>query len=352
MSRDVLLSIYIATYNRLSIINDKIRNILKLESEDFDIWVLDDCSDDGTYEELKKINDTRLHILRNKSRKGCLKDGAMTNWYRLLEECDGLFMLHLNDRDVLHGDVLFDFIRFLKNHKDYSGGICDSYSGVKIYESPEESLLSIPYRAVHPTGVVFRTDLYRSILRREEYFTKERSYIHPHDLVLGDLSRYGKMFEFYKIYNLADTNSFANNRSFLYKRGSEHTSWFSPEERTKEFELFIIHLSGLDFKEAIKKQKALKIAKSYLYYCTFNYMFYVTDPGQTQHYGIEPQKITGKDLFREMKKYILKSGAILKQNNLIDDVVSYQMKLTSYFWMIYIGKPLWDLYKKGANRKW
>ncbi len=42
----IMLSIYIATYNRKEILRRKIDEMLAIKSDDFDVWVLDDCSND------------------------------------------------------------------------------------------------------------------------------------------------------------------------------------------------------------------------------------------------------------------------------------------------------------------
>lgn len=346
------LSIYIATYNRKEILKKKLDDILETVSNDFDVWVLDDCSDDGTVEMLSDFSDTRLHYIQNKERVGINKDGAMPNWYRLLEVCDGRFALHLNDRDVFYIDKFLTLIEFLKNHWDYSGGVCDSFSGIKYYDSPEEALFAIPYKASHPTGIIFRTDLYKAIIGREKYFEKETSYIHPHDLVLGKLSENGKMFRYDKIFGLADTESFAKNKSFYYNKGTEKTSWFAPAERLKEFQMFINHMETLSFSHKIKEKKVIEIAKAYLYFCTFNYKYYITDPGQTQHYGIEMQSFGSKKMINCAEEFIAKSSDILRNQNLLQNVSSYKIKMKTYFYVIYLMKPIWDIYKKGANRKW
>jgi len=348
----IMLSIYIATYNRKEILRRKIDEMLAIKSDDFDVWVLDDCSNDGTVEMLSEFPDTRLHYIQNKERVGINEDGAMPNWYRLLEACDGRFALHLNDRDIFYTNKLPDLIKFLKNHMDYSGGICDSFSGIKYYDSPEEALMEIPYKASHPTGVVFRTDLYKTIAEREKIFEKETSYIHPHDLVLGKLSEGGKMFRYNKIFELADTESFAKNKSFYYNKGTEKTSWFAPAERLKEFQMFIKHMENLSFTWQIKEKKAIEIAKSYLYFCTFNYKYYITDPGQTQHYGIEVQPFGRKRMICCAEEFIEKSSGILNEQHLLQNISLYKIKMNTYFYAIYILKPLWDIYKKGANRKW
>lgn len=348
----IVLSIYIATFNRRKVLKKKIEEILSIPSQEFDIWVLDDCSNDGTYEMLQEICDYRLHSIQNTERMGNKRDGAMPNWYQLLEKCDGKFALHLNDRDLFYTDKLLNLIDFLKAHPNCSAGICDSFSKLKFYETPEAAFYNIPYKGSHPSGIIFRMDLYKKILNREQIFTKEKSYIHPHDLILGELSKYGRMFRFYKIFGLADKKSFAENKSFLYKKGDDKTAWFAPGERLKEFELFLSSLNQQPFSQMVKKKKAQEIAKCYLYFCTFNYKFYITDEGQTKHYGIKKRIFTRKDMFNSMKKFLDKSSILLKNQNLLDEKKVYERQMTLYFWFVYYGRPFWNLYKKGIRRKW
>ena len=232
----VTLSIYIATYNRKEILKRKLEGILAVPSQDFNVWILDDCSDDGTDYMVKEITDNRIRYIRNEERMGTKADGAMPNWYKLLEVCDGHFAFHLNDRDVFYTEKLLGLINFLKRHWEYVAGVCDNFTGEKVYTTPEEALIAIPYKASHPTGIIFRTDLYKSIPERESFFKREMSYIHPHDLVLGKLSENGKMFRYDKMFELADRESFANNKSFFFNKGNEKTAWFAPDETT--FELF------------------------------------------------------------------------------------------------------------------
>ena len=93
------------------------------------IYILDDASNDGTVEALKQIDDCRLHVDRNDSRIGVLKDGAMPNWYRLLEKCDGKFALHLNDRDLIDANGIVNLVEFLEEHPTMTGGICNLMGG-------------------------------------------------------------------------------------------------------------------------------------------------------------------------------------------------------------------------------
>lgn len=129
MNERPILSIFIATYNRKEILLDKIRSLLGIKSDDFDILVLDDMSTDGTVDALKSINDSRIRVFQNKERNGTLKDGVMQNWYRLLEMCDGQFAFHLNDRDLIDTEGMADLIAFLKDHPTVTGGLCNIGGG-------------------------------------------------------------------------------------------------------------------------------------------------------------------------------------------------------------------------------
>ena len=185
----MILSIFIATYNRKEIVVNKIKELLRIQSKELDIFVLDDVSGDGTTDALKQIKDLRLHIGTNSERVGILKDGAMPNWYHLL-------------------------------------------------------------------------------------------------------------------------------------------------------------LQVLLINKELKRAKVVQIAKRYLFYCTLNYAFFISDAGQTAHYGIEPMKLTRKKLFAIMQRFVDESYRILQEYGMGDKERKYKATLISYFWAIYFGKPVWDKIKQ------
>lgn len=338
------MSIYIATYNRKHVLITSIKEILTLRNFDFDIWILDDCSSDGTVEELNKIQDRRLHIITNSMRIGIGKDGVMPNWLKLAEFCDGTFCFHLNDRDTIDKNKLIKLINFLKHNTDTMGGICNLLYGHKIYNSTE-AFLKIPYEASHPTGIIFNVDAFRKIDNRAAFYTKEYSYIHPHDLILGRLCEMGKMFRFEKIWKLANSSSFQNNKSFLYKKGGVNNSWFSPTERIKEYALFLAAIRSSIFPDAIKQAKAYSIAKHYLFYCTINYAYFISDPGQTAHYGIIPQKLSLREIIKEKNNFVSSSYKLMKLNDFQIHKYEYKICMDLYLYNFYFGRLAWRILK-------
>lgn len=206
--------------------------------------------------------------------------------------------------------------------------------------------MAIPYFDSHPTGIVVNVEEYKLIAERQQMFTKQAAYIHPHDLILGKLSEYGEMFRYKTIWSLADEESFAGNKSFLYKKGSIEDAWFSPKGRTAEFELFIKAISETSFSMTVKSAKAQQIAKRYLFYCTLNYAFFISNPGQTAHYGIQLKKLTRKELAQLAHQFIGKSYEVMNAKGLVGSQAKYKSTMTTYFWATYYGKPVWDKVKK------
>ena len=223
--------------------------------------------------------------------------------------------------------------------------------GYSLYSSPDEAFMAVPYFGSHPTGIVFNVEEYKLLSDRKQMFTKQAAYIHPHDLILGKLAEYGEMFRFKTIWSLADEKSFSGDKSFLYKKGTIEDAWFSPKGRTIEFELFIKAIIETSFSQERKLAKAQQIAKRYLFYCTLNYAFFISNPGQTAHYGIEPKKLTQKDLSRQAHQFIDKSYETMSAFGLGCNKAKYKRVMMTYFWAIYFGKPVWDKVKNLKKRK-
>ena len=64
------VSVCIAVYNGLPYLKEQISSVLKDCSEDCIIYILDDCSNDGSFDYLCTIDDPRI-ILRKNDRNIC-----------------------------------------------------------------------------------------------------------------------------------------------------------------------------------------------------------------------------------------------------------------------------------------
>ena len=66
-----LISVIIPTYNRKNIIQKAITSVLNQSYTNFELIIIDDGSNDGTYNLLKSLKDERIRILHHEINKGC-----------------------------------------------------------------------------------------------------------------------------------------------------------------------------------------------------------------------------------------------------------------------------------------
>ncbi|WP_323090079.1 glycosyltransferase [Allobaculum sp. JKK-2023] len=344
-----ILSICISTFNRPKDVYEKVLSITKCQSEDFDIIIQDCSTNDETYELLKNIRDGRLLYFRKQVKKHDT-NSVMDCWKTVLVFADGLFALNINDRDNINIGELPRFISFLKNHTDMAGGVCKNVVGISKYRTIKKAFLHIPYNSYHPSGVVINTSLLQNIKNIDALFKEENCYIHPHDLLLAELSCLGPMFSYKrKLWSLADEISFKNSASYLYDDNKDvEEFWFSPKNRLIEYELFIEHMISLNLQNELIEKKIANISKRYLYLSTINYAYFLGDKGQTAHYGIKPRKVDIKELIDLKNAYITNSVEVLEKHGIALQQKKYITLINMYFIYLLIISPIWNIVKKSV----
>ena len=113
------IGIYVPAKNTAKYIGDAIRSVLAQEMDDWTMVVLDDASDDGTFEAAKQVADSRCLIVRNEFSCGLigkLKNQAM----RLLPENE--FVCHVGSDDLIVPECLSSYVDFMDKHKDKEVG--------------------------------------------------------------------------------------------------------------------------------------------------------------------------------------------------------------------------------------
>jgi glycosyltransferase involved in cell wall biosynthesis len=128
------VSVLIPTYNRLKYISDCILSALNQEYDDFEIVIVDNCSDDGSWEICERFasNYTRIRAYRNNS-----NIGPVLNWMRCAELARGKFSKILFSDDKLESSCLSEMVPKLDNP---DVGLV--FSGAFIGSSSEDSTRS------------------------------------------------------------------------------------------------------------------------------------------------------------------------------------------------------------------
>lgn len=110
-----LISIIIPTYNRPELTIKAIQSILNQEYQNFEILIIDDCSDTNYYLELPKI-DSRIRIFHTTQNSGPAIARNIG-----LENTQGKYIGFLDSDDEYLSNHLQTGINFLENNPEYDG---------------------------------------------------------------------------------------------------------------------------------------------------------------------------------------------------------------------------------------
>ena len=106
------VSILIPVYNRVKLIDECVQSALDQTYSNFEVVVVDNASDDGTWEICKQLalQDSRVRVFRNNS-----NIGPVRNWRRCVEEAKGEFSKILFSDDTLEPDCLAEMVLTLED---------------------------------------------------------------------------------------------------------------------------------------------------------------------------------------------------------------------------------------------
>ena len=89
------ISVIMSTYNRENIILDSVYSILNQTISDFEFIIIDDASQDNTFQEIKSINDNRIRLYKNIENRGCT-----FNYHTAQNLARGKYIAHIDDDDI------------------------------------------------------------------------------------------------------------------------------------------------------------------------------------------------------------------------------------------------------------
>lgn len=106
-----MISVIIPTYNRFELLNRAIDSVVTQTYKDLEIIVVDDCSEDPRYQNLK--NDQRIRYIRMEKRTGLPACGRNMG----IKNCIGDWVAFLDDDDVWLGTKLEKQMSFSDKYK-------------------------------------------------------------------------------------------------------------------------------------------------------------------------------------------------------------------------------------------
>nr|MDO8078252.1 glycosyltransferase family 2 protein [Candidatus Freyarchaeota archaeon] len=102
------VSVVLCAYNRKHDVTECIDSILKQDYPDFDVWVVDDASTDGTYEFLKERfgKNKKLHLIRNDTEMGNTRSRNM-----VMRRSKGEIIASTDDDCIVHRDWIANLVK-------------------------------------------------------------------------------------------------------------------------------------------------------------------------------------------------------------------------------------------------
>lgn len=161
----IVLSICIPTYNRGKALVKNLNHLTSFKSDEIEIVVTDNCSQDDTEGRTKKIKDPRIKYFRNETNLGFDK-----NLLKCCESANGMYYFFLSDEDILDLETLPWIIEFIKKSNNITqilGSVGDLRPGKRklyynpgdqIYKSGHNALVKILFENGYLSGIILRND--------------------------------------------------------------------------------------------------------------------------------------------------------------------------------------------------
>lgn len=164
-----IVSFCIPCYNSADLVFRVVTQILKCKDERFQVVVSDSSSSDDTLKRLYSIKDTRLKI--------CVTQPipAEMNFLNALNCGDGEWLYLVMGRDLILADSipkLIDLLNMISSKKDIAfvkdqATTQKKYDKIQYYDSKADALKRFIVDLSHPTGAIFRRDVFSKIPNKE-----------------------------------------------------------------------------------------------------------------------------------------------------------------------------------------
>ena len=291
---DKLLTIGVPTYERRLSVRERVEEYLSSGlTNEVSLWVVDNDSTDGTYEELHRDFSGKIKLLRQKSNLGFAR-----NFLSLFENCETPYLMISSDEDRVNYENVRNFLSFLQEY----GPTAVSPQFIiqnEIYrgETGIRNILPTEYRLAsnYISGLTFKiSDTTDSILHILKLIDEEShaAVVYPQVLLFLELTLKGNCFWFDQVLGvkkdqLTSHITTKNGKYFnLPGRWEEYKSFYSyfdqlskrfPEYGQKIATIRDIHMMSLfhlfrtsvlhecpEFEEAFRREAASRLDLSEL----------------------------------------------------------------------------------------
>ena len=353
-----IVSFCIATYQRYEVLNELIQEILSVESDEMEIVVCDNKSEDGSIEKIMEIKDRRLKVYINP-----MNVGSALNIHESLDKGSGEYLFYVNDRDNVDKFKISKLIEILKCLKkaDVAFAKCvpvqNAIEPYQIFEGGKDALVMFACKLDHPTGYIFRRDRWREIKNRRYFFKNQKYGNYPITQVAAILAQSQKGALIFG--DICDWNrhriDFSVVKSGYYSDRADKRLYYSPEVLSEELKIGYYFLKKIGVSEEIRNQILLDRYKMYLSICVKEYRNLVSDPMHTAHYNFYPPQDFWHVFKTSMingKKIWINTIGLVKNNQMRSSINEITRKeYVNYFQIVWDNFCCKVTKKQERNRK-
>lgn len=293
----MLLSICIPSYNRFNELKLLLDSISDSESQEFDVFVIDNGSEEDLFQ-LGKYDKRFNFIKRDVIVPGPVSIRTSLNYG------DAKYIMLCLDKDLICGEYLDQFLKKLKENASISCGYCLLNSNIVdgkivINNEPIENKI---YRCGHPSGYFIRKDIIDKATNAiNPLDTNNPLYNNPFlsDLVYayGLLEGEEGIYSGSLIYPESQEKA-GETKSYTYTTQNKNI-YFMPECKRKQMFLFIGHLETLGLSTIVKRKIIGQLFKRTMSDCTFGFKHIMRNKQICEHHSITCQRVTVRQMLKE-----------------------------------------------------
>lgn len=253
-----ILGVCIPTFNRREIVKECVQRLLSFNLP-IEIVVSDNCSPDGTFEELSKIKDDRLKLFRQEHNVG-----ASFNIHTTFMKATAAYSILISDEEDLDPSTLKFLIEYLQYRTDigvYLGsGIVLNGKNKKYqdyeYKTAEEALYNLGFKTRYMSGIIMNTGLYHEHIG----FVQEKDsayYFDTYSFMFAEakLMCYGRTVTSEKIlYRQA-----RKAKTSATNNADEKVFYYEPEGRRTQLLCWLRAVNSLPLKKEFKQKLGIKL---------------------------------------------------------------------------------------------
>ncbi len=289
----VTLSICIPTFNRGQIVVDLVNSILKCNDNRFEVVVLDNCSTDGSFENLLSIKDPRLSVFKND-----FNIGSSPNVVKSILYAKGVYSIICLDKDKILTHKISELIDFFESTncilgrcKLFSNNISKNIE----YAAGVKSLINIAFADTHPTGHFYKTDIYKTSKNVKKIIENLDQFGFYFEIINAGISLIGPSVILNSIYFETETNE--ERKKVLSKSFLGKDNFFDPLACKIRFCRYYNELFSLKLNYFIKQLVTVKLFYNYVISSVFAYKSILSNKDLCDHYCVESYSLSKKDLF-------------------------------------------------------